>query len=190
MGRTMIAALISMGMLTGCTDWREGEETVEACMQRFALKKGVVHPLNDSPHQWVPSYTYDITKLGNAGIRALVRTAENGAEPGTVGVSLVGSGSSKSARDKFADLPATETGAVLMADDPSLYKVRGKPELHSDLVRQGCEAQLAGMRLISWQAAREDALVGGELPKPNMSAAETREIIDKIDKPSIKDLLP
>ena len=190
MGRTMIAALIAMGMLTGCTDWREGEETVDACKKRHALKEGAVHPLDDSPHQWVPSYTYDITKMGGEGIRALVKTAEDGAEAGTVGVSLVGSGSSQSARDTFADRPATEAGAVLLADDPSLYKVRGKPVLHRDLIRQGCEGQRSGMRLLTWQATREDALIDGELPKLPMSAAQMREIQHIIDKPSIKDPTP
>jgi hypothetical protein len=189
MGRTIIAALIAMGMLTGCTDWREGEETVEACEKRFALKKGAVHPLADDPGQWVASFTYDITKLGGEGIRALVKTAKDGAEPGTVGLSVVGSGSSQIVRDKFADLPATEAGAVLMADDPSLYKVRGKHGLHSDLVRQGCEGQRAGMRLISWQAAREDALVDGDLPKLPMSVAQLREFQNKFEKPLIKDIL-
>lgn len=188
MGRTMIAALISMGMLSGCTDWREGEERVEACVQRFALKNGAVDPLDDSPHQWVPSYTYDITKMGVEGIRALVKTAEDGAKPGTVGVSLVGSGSSQVARDNFADLPVTEAGVVLMADDPSLYKVRGKPGIHRDLIRQGCESQRAGMRLISWSAARADLMVDDKLPA-GPTAAEIRAV-QELDRPKIKDLIP
>ncbi|MFN9634299.1 MAG: hypothetical protein ACK554_12815, partial [Erythrobacteraceae bacterium] len=170
MGRTIIAAFIALGMLAGCTDWREGEETFEACEKRFALKKGAVHPLADDPGQWVASFTYDITKLGGEGIRALVKTAKDGAEPGTVGLSVVGSGSSQIVRDKFADLPATEAGAVLMADDPSLYKVRGKPSLYRDLLRQGCEGQRAGMRLVSMSFYREDALADGELPLPEMTA--------------------
>ena len=190
MGRTIIAVLIATGMLAGCTDWREGEETAEACVERFALKKGAVHPLADDPSQWVPSYTYDVTKMGGEGIRALIKSTEDGAEPGTDGVSLVGSGSSQAARDKFADLPATKAGAVFLADDPSLYKVRGKPGLHRDLLRQGCEGQREGMRLINWQFSREEVLVDGELPKPRMTAAQMREIEKIIDKPSIKDLTP
>lgn len=75
MGRTMIAALISMGMLSGCTDWREGEERVEACVQRFALKNGAVDPLDDSPHQWVPSYTYDVTELAPEALRSLIKAS-------------------------------------------------------------------------------------------------------------------
>ncbi len=188
MGRTMIAALIATGLLTGCTDWREGSETVEACLKRLAPKKGAVDPLDDSPHQWVPSYTYDITKMGGDRVRELIKTAEHDAKPGTVGVSVAGSGSSQAARDKFADLPATETGAVLMADDPSLYKVRGKPGLHSSLVKQGCEGQRAGMRLISFTFTREDALVDGEFPQPKIKPSELRKII----KPAIstEDILP
>ena len=190
MGRTMIAVLIAMGILTGCNDWREGEETVEACLKRLAPKKGAVDPLEDSPHRWVPSYTYDITKMDGEGIQALVRTAEDGAEPGTIGVSVVGTGSSQAARDKFDDMPATASGAMLLADDPSLYKIRGKTDKYRALLRHGCEGQRSGMRLLNWQAAREDVLIDGELPKLPMSAAQMRAIQNKIDKPSIKDMMP
>lgn len=92
------------------------------------------------------------------------------------------------ARDDFHDRPATEAGLLLMADDPSLYKVRGKAGLHRDLIRQGCEGQRAGMRLISWSAARADLMVDDKLPA-GPTAAEIRAVQD-LDRPKIKDLIP
>lgn len=190
MGRTMIAVILMTGTLSSCADWRESPETVEACLARFAPKKGAVDLLGDDPGQWVPSYTYDITKMGGEGIRALVKTAEDGANPGTVGVILIGSGSSRTARDKFANIPVTEAGALLLADDPSLYKVRGKSGLNRDLLRQGCEAQRSGMRLISYRFTRADQLADGELPRSDPTSAQQREMMTIYDTPKIEDILP
>ena len=191
MGRTMIAALIATGMLAGCTDWREGEETVEACVKRHALKEGAVDPLADDPGVWVPAYTYDITKL--EGSAEFLR--EMAGRGGNVSVVLTNSGkdnavATRDAIDQFDDTPATEAGLVVLTDDGSFYKVRGKPSRYSVLLRQGCEGQRTGMRLVRMSFYREDALVDGEIPPPEMTATQRREIIDKLNKPLIKDPLP
>lgn len=187
MGRTMIAALIAVGMLTGCTDWREGSETVEACVERFALKKGAVHPLADDPGQWVPSYTFDVTKMGAENLRDLINASDAKARTAESGI-IAGGGSDVKAREAFEDTPASEAGVLLIAEDPALFKVRGKPGLHRELIRQGCEGQRAGMRLISFTFTREDALVDGELPQPEIKPSELRKIV----KPAIstEDILP
>jgi hypothetical protein len=185
MGRTMFTAMTVLA-LTGCSDWREGEETVEACLKRFAPKEGAVDPLADDKNQWVPSYTYDVTNLGTDEIRSLVRKSNDSGVAGNL--TVVSGGDDQQARDAFNDKPATEAGAVLLTKDPSLYKVRGKPALHRDVVRQGCEGQRAGMRLISWQAARADFIKDGKLPS-GPTAAEIRAVQD-LDRPKIKDLLP
>jgi hypothetical protein len=192
MGRTMIAALIATGMLAGCTDWREGEETVAACLERFAPKKGADDPLANDPGVWVPSYTYDITKLD--GLLEFGRDVMEGGGTTRIVASTSGSphqGLLQQERDRFDGTPATAAGAVLLIDDPALYKVRGEPGLYRDLLRQGCERQRAGMRLINWQFTRADQLVNGELPPSRLKAAE-RRAMQKHIKPafSIEDLLP
>lgn len=185
MGRTMIAAM-TMLALTGCSDWREGEESVEACMKRFALKEGAVHPLADDMSQWVPSYTYDVTKLAPEQLRALLKGSGGTGQP--EGIAVLGGSSSQKARDNFHDRPATKEGLLLLTDDPALYKVRGKPGLHRNVIRQGCEGQRAGMRLINWSAARSDFMIDDKLPS-GPTAAEIRAV-QELDRPKIKDLLP
>ncbi|WP_301749573.1 hypothetical protein [uncultured Erythrobacter sp.] len=186
MGRTMIAALIAMGMLTGCTDWREGSETVEACLKRLAPKKDVVDPLHNSPHQWVPSYTYDVTKLAPEALRSLIKVSQTKGQ--TEGITVLEGSSSQKARDDFHDRPATKEGLLLIADDPALYKVRGRPGLYRELIRQGCDGQRAGMRLINWSAARADLMVDDKFPS-GPTAAEIRAV-QELDRPKIKDLIP
>lgn len=185
MGRTMFAAM-SVLALTGCRDWREGEETVEACMQRFVLKGGAADQLENDRNQWVPSYTYDVTKVAPEQLRTVIKSVGGTGQPEAI-AELEGSLSQKE-RDDFHDMPATEEGLLLLGGDPSLFKVRGKPGLHRDLVRQGCEGQRAGMRLISWSAARADFMKDGKLPS-GPSAAVIRAA-QELDRPKIKDLLP
>jgi hypothetical protein len=192
MGSSIIATLIAMAMLAGCTDWREGDETVEACMKRHALKVGAVDPLADDPGIWVPAYTYDITKLENASAFGKEVRKRGGTYRfvGSTEGSKPDDGIMQRERDRLEDTSATAAGAVIGVTDPSLYKVRGKPSLYRDLLRQGCEGQRAGMRLVSMSFYREDALADGELPLPEMTATQRREIIDKFNKPLIKDPLP
>ena len=192
MGRTMIAAM-TMLTLAGCakTDWREGVETVEACMKRHAPKEGAADPLADDPGVWVPAYTYDITRMEDQP--ALIKQLADGGGRITLVASSDGSNNTRAARkaiDAFEDTPPTEAGAVVVTDDPVLYKVRRKPGLYRDLVRQGCEGQRAGMRLVRFSFYREDALVDGELPRTEMSTAQMREIIENTRPFQIEDLLP
>lgn len=184
MGRTMIAALMMTGALTGCADWREGSESVETCLARFAPKKGAVDPLEDDRNKWVPSYTYDVTKMGTENLRGLLKASEKNGQ--VAGIGIIGEGSST--RKAFDDAPATEAGVLLFAEDPALFKVRGKAGLHRDLIRQGCEGQRAGMRLISWSAARADLMVDDKLPA-GPTAAEIRAV-QELDRHKIKDLIP
>lgn len=188
MGRTMFA-VISLLALAGCSDWREGEETVEACLKRFALKEGAVDPLADDANQWVPSYTYDVTKVADPHAFGQ-EVHKRGGKFWWVGWqgSRPPEQQLQRERDKLNDMPATEAGAVVLAGDPALYKVRGKPGLNRDLLRQGCEGQRAGMRLVSWQAARADFIKDGKLPS-GPTAAEIRAV-QELDRPKIKDLLP
>lgn len=188
MGRTMLAAMTVLA-LTGCSDWREGEEGVEACLQRFAAKKGAVAPLADDTDQWVPSYTYDITKIKDPHAFG----SEVKKRGGTF--SWMGWQGSRPpeqqfqrARAKLEDQPATDAGAVVLAGDPGLYKVRGRPGLNRDLLRQGCEGQRPGMRLIRWQATRAGSIKGGTLPSSPIAAEIPA--VQELDRTKIKDPLP
>ncbi|MBU2588924.1 MAG: hypothetical protein KJ872_12525 [Alphaproteobacteria bacterium] len=159
-------------------------------MSRHAPKKGAIDLLQDDPGVWVPAYTYDITKMEDP--HAFGREVQKrggsfqwvGWKPGRKPPESALQGQ----RARWEDTPATFEGAVLLAGDPGLYKVRGKPGLYRTLVRQGCEGQRLGMRLRTFSFTREEALVDGKLPSTRMHASEMRKLV----KPAIstEDLLP
>ncbi len=187
MGRTMIAALIAMGMLTGCTDWREGPETVEDCVKRTAPKQVVRDLLYDDPGQWVPFYTYDVTKMRAKNLRDLINSSDPKARAAG-SEETAGEVSEIKAREGFGDKPTSKRGVLVFEEGRAHFKMRGKPRLYRELIRQGCEGQRAGMRLVSFTFTREDALVDGELPQPEIKPSELRKIV----KPAIstEDILP
>ncbi|WP_416831738.1 MAG: hypothetical protein ACMUJI_01755 [Erythrobacter sp.] len=185
MRNLVFVALSFATLLAGCdtfepgADWREGIESAEDCVAR--LKKAEQASLIRDTDVWVPYYTYDITKLDPKRTQELIKIPEGEDEDATSGIMVVSGGDSQEARDEFADRPATKAGMILFADDPSLYKVRGEPTLYRDALRQGCEAQESGMRLVSWGAARESALVDGELPKSDITSADLRRLKETLN---------
>ncbi len=167
------AALVSLALfLPACslfddTDPREGVEAADACVQRVTagLSDEVDALLGSEGRQLTPTYTYDITKLGLEGLQTL--TVPGSDE--TAGARLIASTNEIStAVARFKAQSVDERGAFFMATDPALYRVRGQRMPVERVIAGGCEAQLAGMRLID---------VSLDLPGPQ-PARENVEVVE------------
>ncbi|MEP3421180.1 MAG: hypothetical protein ABJN35_05565 [Erythrobacter sp.] len=171
-------ALVGCDSLPTDPDWREGVETVNDCLDRLT-KSSTTRPRMESDEGiWIPAFTYDITHVSPHDFRSLAQL-EEGETPATLVTVVSGGSSTQNARDRFADTPAVFEGAILQADDPALYKVRGEADLHRNLKRQGCERQISGMRLISYRFTSEESQVDDELPAHPITNAQQRLILDK-----------
>ncbi len=148
-GTIVIATLVS---LSACSllypeDPREGVEAAETCILRVTntLSDDLEAQLDAGAGRLVPTYTYDITKLGLEGLQTL--TVPGSDE--TAGARLIASTNEMStAVTRFKTQSVDEKGAFFLATDPALYRVRGPGMNTEQVIANGCERQLAGMRLI------------------------------------------
>ena len=149
--RRVAALIVPFLALSGCSllfpeDEREGVEGASSCANRVAplLVPGSSYASFEEP-VGVPTFTYDITKLGLEEIREL---AVEGTDE-TAGTRLTQSTSDPAtAIRKFYEEPSLKEGAFFLAKDPALYRVRGKTEPVETMIATGCARQTADMRLI------------------------------------------
>ena len=164
-------------------DPRLGTEAENICVGRVRAKMTYAEyqELETASDLWVPSYVYDITNLDLEALQALIAT---GADE-TAGTRLIQQTSSTSAAvERFKLTVVDEKGALFFGRDPALYKVRGKPQSASTIIKSGCARQQANMRLtqVFWspyarQAVPEDnERNGGSTDTPASSQSEN-EII-------------
>ncbi|MEE4200679.1 hypothetical protein [Erythrobacter sp.] len=144
-------------LLTGCDDiaawfeeedWREGEESLDACMERVraGYHEGVVELL-ESDEQRQPTYTFDVTKASFEDLNSIT-VAES--EEGGGSVQFSGVDAPGYIIHDFMETPVDEKGAFMLGRDPALYRVRGEPIALKDVFAVGCKRQMPGMRLISF----------------------------------------
>ncbi|MEM8725986.1 MAG: hypothetical protein AAGE86_10745 [Pseudomonadota bacterium] len=151
MGRTitLCAMMVSLAALPACslfddTDWREGDEAAEKCAQRMSGKLEFKQALAQAEGRFVPTYTFDITKMGLEDVQQLIVPGSD-ETAGTRGMAATNDNST--AIDAFMERPVDEKGAFFLGHNPALYRVRGEPKPLEDVIASGCARQMAGMRL-------------------------------------------
>jgi hypothetical protein len=149
-------ALIAAAMLAGCSllfpeDWRAGKEPVAECLARLNgnIDLFEFRALNDGDGDalgpLVPTFTYDITEVPFERMQELIKPGSDE----TLGARLMKQyNTNATAMDRFLRTPVDEDGAFFFGIEPALYRVRGEPRLHSDILAIGCERQGADMRLL------------------------------------------
>ncbi|QIQ86167.1 hypothetical protein [Erythrobacter sp.] len=158
--RAHLAILAALPVLGGCSllwpeDERLGTESAEDCAARVAKALG---PGSDfrlyERETGVPTYTYDITKLGLEEVQALV--GEGGDE--TAGARTMSeTNMTDTAVEEFMAREVDEKGAFFLGRDPALYRVRGERQPVAGMIASGCARQKADMRLIDVQVAASAA---------------------------------
>ena len=144
--------IVAMG-LSGCSllfpeDKRLGDEPEGECVGRVrtSLTYQQSEELRTASGQWVPSFTYDVTKLDFEAIKELMVAGSDQ----TAGTRLMQQTNRTSAAvERFMAMEVSEKGAFFMGRDPALYRVRGQPQAASDILASGCARQQQDMRLIA-----------------------------------------
>lgn len=167
MHRVLFASIAALG-LSGCNllfpeDPRVGDEDKGACQGRVrtSLTYEESEELRTLSGLWVPTYTYDVTKLDFAAIKAL-------AVPGTdetAGTRLMQeTNRTKAAVERFMSMEVSEKGAFFLGREPSLYRVKGKAQPASQILAAGCARQQTNMRLfaVSWKPAPPGATAASD----------------------------
>ena len=155
--RRAAIALAALFALSGCDvlfpkDTRLGVENVEACLERVSTEKREEEfdILTAEGELVTPTYTYDITKVSAEDLDSLI--VEGSDE--TAGRRLMqATNETSTAVNQFLNDPVDENGAFFFGRDPSYFRVRGAPLPLNEVMRAGCARQVAGMRLIGFQAA-------------------------------------
>jgi hypothetical protein len=149
--RTHVAILAVLPMLGACSllwpeDERVGNESAAECATRVAeaLGPGSNFRLYEG-EAGVPTFTYDITKLGLEEVQALV--GEGGDE--TAGARTMSeTNMTDTAVEEFMVRRVDGKGAFFLGRDPALYRVRGQRQPVETMIESGCARQQADMRLI------------------------------------------
>ncbi|MEO0699457.1 MAG: hypothetical protein AAFY81_07035 [Pseudomonadota bacterium] len=139
--------------LSGCSllfpeDKRLGLEPEDECVGRVrtSLTYQQSEALRAASGQWVPSFTYDVTKLDFEAIKELMVPGSDQ----TAGTRLMQqTNRTNAAVERFMAMDVSEKGAFFMGRDPALYRVRGKPQAASGILASGCARQRKDMRLIA-----------------------------------------
>ncbi|MGB3470115.1 MAG: hypothetical protein WBA51_04765 [Erythrobacter sp.] len=150
--KTTATALALPLALGGCDlifpkDRRIGEERVEACINRLNADIDMFdfRELSGNEGSFVPTYTFDITKLPFEAKQKLIQP---GADE-TLGSRLMSqTNEASTAMAAFMQASVDEKGAFFFGVEPALWRVRGKPLPHADILKAGCEKQGADMRLL------------------------------------------
>jgi len=128
-------------------DPRVGEEPVEACVGRLNADIDMFdfRELSGTDGIFVPTYTFDITKLRFEAKQDLIQP---GADE-TLGSRLMSqTNEASTAMAAFMAADVDEKGAFFFGVKPALWRVRGEPLPHADILKAGCEKQGADMRLL------------------------------------------
>ena len=104
---------------------RLGDESQDICIGR--VRAGMTYEryneLETATGDWIPSYTYDVTKLDFEAIKAL--SVEGSDE--TAGTRLMQeTNSTRTAVERCKAMEVSEKGAFFLGREPALYRVRGK----------------------------------------------------------------
>lgn len=137
--------------LGGCSllfpeDPRLGYEAYDDCLSRVSgelleFRKAA----SESDGLLVPTYTYDITKVGFEAKRALI--VEGSDE--TLGARLKRETNRvRTAYQRFNTSPTDETGVFFLGNDPALYRVRGGAQFADTILPTGCARQMTDARLV------------------------------------------
>ena len=162
-----VSAMMSLG---GCSilfpeDPRLGTESSEECAARVPSLLGPGTSYDDyTESEGVPTFTYDITKVGLEDIQALMVEGSDD----TAGRRLMeATNETSTAVAQFMAMSVDEKGAFFMAVDPALYRVRGNLQAKDAMIESGCAMQKEGMRLIMIDVAPEQIT-----PNPENSGEE------------------
>ena len=144
--------------LSGCSllfpdDPRLGDEAKDECIIRLTktFTYEQYRELETSDGQWVPTYTYDITKLDFAAVKALV--VEGSDE--TAGTRLMQqTNQTSTAVEQFKEMDVTPQGAFFLGREPALFRVQGPAQPANTILENGCARQQTNMRLIELDWAR------------------------------------
>lgn len=146
--RVILAPIFLTLILPACslfddTDPREGLEADTACIQRVT---GLIDELPaDGSGTFVPTYTYDITKLDLEAIQELSVSRSDETEGARLNRTT---NETSTAVDEFMRQSVDENGAFFLGRDPALYRVRGAPNSAENIIAAGCGRQQENMRLI------------------------------------------
>ncbi len=165
---------IFFGTLSGCSlfddsDPREGAETPEACIARLA-GESLDETFAPNGELVVPTYTYDITKVGLEDLQELTVP---GSDETAGSRGMAATNETSTAVTQFMAQSVDEKGAFFMGRDPALYRVRGEPVALDQVVSAGCERQRTGMRLISFTANPTSTAPGSEDPNETSPLTES-----------------
>ncbi len=127
------------------TDPREGAETLEACIER--VSKDAPDITGSEGAVFVPTYTYDITKVGLEDLQELTVP---GSDETAGSRDMAATNETSTAVARFMAQSVDENGAFFMGRDPALYRVRGEALASDQIIAAGCERQKTGMRLLSF----------------------------------------
>ena len=152
-----LAAALSGCSLFSSEDPRVGEESIEQCEKRMAniLPTQVKFELGQLDGEFVPTFTFDVTKLSLDEIKALSVMTEDE----TLGTRMdLTTNENSTARDRFMETKVSEAGAFFLTGNPALYRVRGELAPSDQLIAAGCARQQPNMRLISlsWDLPEAD----------------------------------
>jgi len=166
-------SLASFTLLPACdllndNDWREGAESAENCAKRIAGKLEVKEVLAQSDGVYVPTYTFDITKMDLEAMQELIVPGSD-ETAGSRGQAATNETSTAVAN--FMARPVDEKGAFFLGNNPALYRVRGEAQAQDNLIAAGCARQQASMRLI--QISTQRATSGAASPTNSESQEDT-----------------
>lgn len=174
MRRARLACLAALPLVGACSllwpeDERLGTESVEECAARVAEALGPGSDFRSYEGEGgVPTFTYDITKMGLEDVQALI-VAGSDETAGSRG--MASTNETRTAVEQFMARPADEKGSFFLGRDPALYRVRGEMQPVADMIASGCARQQADMRLI-------DVAVAAGPQTPDTTAEPEQETQD------------
>ncbi len=167
----LLIPLASLALLSACDlfndkDWREGEEAAEKCAKRMSGKLEFKQSLAQPDGLFVPTYTFDITKMDLEAMQELIVP---GSDETAGARNQAATNETSTAVANFMAQPVDEKGAFFLGRDPALYRVRGQPKPLDDLIAAGCARQQAGMRLTDIKTERAPP---GAVARPTSNSQE------------------
>jgi len=149
-----VAILLPLATSPACslfddTDWREGTEPVSQCVERLRGWDRSLDVASGAREIYVPTFTYDITKMELEAIQDLIGEGDETA--GSRGMAATNETSTAIA--DFKSQPVDGDGAFFLGNDPAYYRVRGAAHPFEEIAQAGCERQQANMRLVEIDAA-------------------------------------
>lgn len=186
MRRAVVPLLVAALGLSACNpldtlfpkDPRLGKEAVYLCVGRVRadMTYEAYQALENAPGRFVPTYTYDITRLDLEAVQGLLA---KGADE-TAGTRLMRqTNNTGAAVERFKQMSVNEKGALFLGREPALYRVRGRAQPASTILESGCERQEPNMRLVEVTWSRRAA------PPPAPETPEPEPDADLVDLPNL-----